>query len=78
MAIFLVLFMLLVIVNPGNIGARFWGKTADQNQIAINIGDVFSGFDLITYNGTTVQELPVGKVTVVTYLSEKPTAVMTS
>jgi hypothetical protein len=71
MAIFLVLFMLLVIVNPGNIGARFWGKTADQNQIAINIGDVFSGFDLITYNGTTVQELPVGKVTVVTYLSEK-------
>lgn len=71
MAIFLVLFMLLVIVNPGNIGARFWGKTADQNQIAINIGDVFSGFDLITYNGTTVQELPVGKVTVATYLSEK-------
>lgn len=71
MAIFLVLFMLLVIVNPGNIGALFWGKTADQNQIAINTGDVFSGFDLITYNGTTVQELPVGKVTVVTYLSEK-------
>lgn len=71
MAIFLLLFMLLVIINPCNIGALFLGKTADQNQIAINTGDVFSGFDLITYNGTTVQELPVGKVTVVTYLSEK-------
>lgn len=66
---FLIVLLAILIVNPKNISELFIRKPYEQNQMFVEFGDAFSGFELTAYDGTTVKELPKGKVSVVTYLS---------
>lgn len=66
----LIILLAILIVNPKNIGEHLIRKPYEQNQIYVEYGDFFSGFELTTYDGTTTKELPKGKVSVVTYLSD--------
>lgn len=66
----LIILLAILIVNPQNISEYIIRKPYEQNQIYIEYEDDFSGFALNSYDGTATDELPKGKVTVVTYLSD--------
>lgn len=68
--VLLIALLTVLIVNPKNISEHLIRKPYEQKQIFVEFGDVFSGFELTAYDGTTVKELPKGKVSVVTYLSD--------
>lgn len=70
--VILLLFIVLaiIIVNPRNISERIIRKTTAQTQIFVKYGDTFSGFELTAYDGTTLNDIPKGKFSVVTYLSD--------
>lgn len=66
----LIALLTILIVNPKNISEHLIRKPYEQNQIFVEFGDIFSGFELTAYDGTTIKELPKGKVSVVIYLSD--------
>lgn len=70
----LVILLTILIANPKNISDSIIRKPYEQNQIFVEYGDVFSGFELTAYDGTTIKELPKGKVSVVTYISDTCTS----
>lgn len=68
--VFLIVLLAILIANPKNISEHLIRKPYQQNQLFVEFGDAFSGFELTAYDGTTMKELPKGKVSVVTYLSD--------
>lgn len=68
--LFLIFLLTILIVNPKNIVEHLIRKPYENNQIFVEFGDVFSGFELTAYDGTIMKELPKGKVSVVIYLSD--------
>lgn len=67
---FLVVLLTILIANPKNISEHLIRKPYVQTQIFVEFGEAFSGFELTTYDGTTIKELPKGKVSAVMYLSD--------
>lgn len=66
----LVITLSVVLVNPRNISEKFREKVYKPNQMYVEYGDFFSGFELTSYDGAIVSEIPEGKISAVAYLSD--------
>lgn len=66
----------ILILNPYNISEGIIRKASASSQLFIEHGDNFSGFELTAYDGTAIQELSKGKITVVTYISDSCSSCM--
>lgn len=68
--VFLIILLTILVINPKNISEHFIRQPYEQNQLFVEFGNAFSGFELTAYDGTTIEGLPKGKMSVVTYLSD--------
>ena len=70
----LAVLLMILYVNPYGITTSLIRKPSERNQLLIEYGDNFNGFDLFTVDGIQLNQLPTGKVSVVTYLSDTCTS----
>lgn len=66
----LITILLVLTLNLQNISGYFSEKIYEPKQMYVEYGDFFSGFELTSYTGTIVSELPKGKISAVAYLSD--------